>query len=278
MTTIASRVKKILAIVDEIKSAIEEKGVSVPDSAIFPEIPDYISQIVSIEGLNFTEIITDTFSGTVTEEIPDVTHISDGFSGTITDSQILFNTSGFTIVGAPSISDDGLVSGFSTSNYISIPKSDIFTTAFPDFVMQCRFKTGSSSSAQAIIHGEKGVNLEMTSAKALTCYNWGKATTNTIYTPEDNTWYIIEIIGNSEESTKTYNLYSDNKAELLATVVLTDTSTDFTNTSYNFYLGLSSYNSGIPFAGTIDINNTYINNTTDGIYWKPSVSIEDLTL
>ncbi len=84
MTSIASRVKKILAIVEEIKAAIEEKGVSVPDSAIFPEIPDYISQIVSIEGLNFTEIITDYF-GQITDTIPDTIYSSSSFNQ-ITDT------------------------------------------------------------------------------------------------------------------------------------------------------------------------------------------------
>lgn len=83
MTTIAPRIKKILAIVEELKEAIINKGVDVPETALFPELPDYIKQIVTLD-FDFTEIITDTF-GSITDEIPDTIYSSSTFNQ-ITDT------------------------------------------------------------------------------------------------------------------------------------------------------------------------------------------------
>lgn len=84
MTSIAPRIKKILAIVEELKEAVRNKGVDVPETALLPALPSYINQIVTVEGLNFTEIITDTF-GQITDEIPDTAYVLSTF-GQITDT------------------------------------------------------------------------------------------------------------------------------------------------------------------------------------------------
>ncbi len=83
MTSIAPRIKKILAIVEELKEAITNKGVDVPETALFPELPTYIKQIVTLD-FDFTEIITDTF-GQILTTIP-VTAYSTSTLGQITDT------------------------------------------------------------------------------------------------------------------------------------------------------------------------------------------------
>ena len=83
MTSIAPRIKKILAIVEQLKEAVRNKGVDVPETALFPELPDYINQIVTLD-FDFTEIITDTF-GQITDTIPDTIYSTSTF-GQITDT------------------------------------------------------------------------------------------------------------------------------------------------------------------------------------------------
>lgn len=156
-----------------------------------------------------------------------------------------------TLVGSPTVSN-GVVSGFSTSNYLIIPndyKSNDATYVF-------KFTTGSSfSSQQVVVHGEFLLNIEITTGKAVQFYNWGSGTSYTLFTAQANKAYWVKVVING--TSKTYSYSTDGKT-FSGSKTITDTSINPSNTSYTFRLGLSSYNSSSPFLGSIDLKECYI--------------------
>lgn len=63
---------------------------------------------------------------------------------TVVVTEEVFDQSKFTIVGSPTITDDGIASGFSTSNYIKVPKLSSIPSSLE---IQCTFKGSSTSQA-----------------------------------------------------------------------------------------------------------------------------------
>ena len=155
------------------------------------------------------------------------------------------------IVGSPTVKD-GVVSGFSTSNYLVLDnkyKSNNATYVF-------KFTTGDNiTTQQCVVHAELLFNLEMTTNGQLDTWLFGSQTSKILFTLNTNTtyWVKVEIDGNS----KTYSYSTDGQNfNLIGTYE--DTGMDVSNTSYQFRLGLSSYELVRAFLGSIDLKECYI--------------------
>lgn len=148
--------------------------------------------------------------------------------------------------------DDGVVSNFSTQNYASITNNSTYKN---NNIYIFDFTTGSNvSSTQNVFHSEYFLNLEVSSNK-LSSYSWS-GSTNTLKSIEPNTHYTIKVVISNSNTKTFYELDEDGTENQL--LVMTDTGMDFNNTSYNTFIGLSSYNQDSPFLGTMDFKNCSI--------------------
>lgn len=156
-----------------------------------------------------------------------------------------------TVVGSPTVSN-GVVSGFSTSNYLTIDNK-YKDNNYVEYVF--KFTTGSSFSAQqCVVHAEYFINIEITTSGAVQYYSWGGKASTTLFTATANSTYWVKIIING--ISKTYS-YSTDGVTFTGSKTFTDSGLQPSNTSYQFRLGLSSYNSTNPFLGSIDVSNCY---------------------
>lgn len=148
--------------------------------------------------------------------------------------------------------DDGVASNFSRQNYASITNNSTYKNN-NTYVFD--FTTGSNVSAtQNVFHSEYFLNLEVSSNK-LSSYSWS-GSTQTLKNIEPNKHYVIKVVI-SNTNTKTFYEVNDDGTENQL-FVMTDTGMDFNNTSYNTFIGLSSYNQDSPFLGTMDFKNCSI--------------------
>lgn len=149
--------------------------------------------------------------------------------------------------------DDGVVSNFSTQNYASITNNSTYKN---NNIYIFDFTTGSDvSSTQNVFHSEYFLNLEVSNNK-LSSYSWSGSTQTLKNNIEPNKHYTIKVVI-SNSNTKTFYEVNDDGTENQL-YVMADTGMDFNNTSYNTFIGLSSYNSDSPFLGTMDFKNCSI--------------------
>lgn len=142
--------------------------------------------------------------------------------------------------------DDGVASNFSRQNYASMPNNSTYKN---NNIYIFDFTTGSNvSSTQNVFHSEKFLNLEVGDNK-LTSYSW-LGSTQTLKNIEPNNHYTIKVVI-SNSNTKTFYEVNDDGTENQL-FVMTDTGMSFNDTSYNTFIGLSSYNQDSPFLGTMD--------------------------
>lgn len=145
--------------------------------------------------------------------------------------------------------DDGIVSNFSRENYASITNNSTYKN---NNIYIFDFTTGSNvSSTQNIFHSEYFLNLEVSSNK-LSSYSWS-GSTNTLKSIEPNKHYTIKVVISNSNTKTFYEIAEDGTENQL--LVMTDTGMNFNNTSYNTFIGLSSYNQDSPFLGTMDFKN-----------------------
>lgn len=156
-----------------------------------------------------------------------------------------------TVIGSPTIRN-GVVSGFSTSNYLVLDNSYKSETN-AEYVF--KFTTGSSFSAQqTVVHAEYFINLEILTSRAVTFYSWSSKTTTTLFTASANTTYWVKILVNGKS--KTYN-YSTDGVTFTGDVTFTDSSINYNDYRYQFRLGLHSVYQSNPCLGSIDLPNCY---------------------
>lgn len=158
-----------------------------------------------------------------------------------------------------SVKDDkGVLSGFSESNCATVTNGRLNNS---EYVV--KFTTGSDvSTTQAIFHAQKLLNLEMKSGKFST-YNWGTTKDVSFFTAVANTTYWFKV--NVLDNTRTYEYSTDGKTYTQLSTITDSAMT--VNEDYVFTFGLSSSSASSPFAGSIDLNESYINVNGER-YWS----------
>jgi len=157
---------------------------------------------------------------------------------------------GYTVVGSPTITD-GVVSGFSRGNYLSLPQN----LESDNLEMVIDFTTGNSITQYETIFLNRSIfDLEVNISGRLTSYNWETSSYYIVILETDylvNTNYKVKI----KRSGNTISFaYSKNGGAFIdrGSFTITKTATNlpcFGNSSVN----LSRY-----FNGSINMNNTYI--------------------
>lgn len=177
----------------------------------------------------------------------------------------------FTTTGSPTISADGIVSGFSRYNYISLP--EIFNPGASTWEQQIKFTTGSSLSySHQRLTGtptdmKGGANIVIQSDKLEL---WLTSTNNSwnIYTGDypsasilqTNTTYWVKLIFDGSKYVLSYSTDGTSFTD----IITVNNSTAVTSTQAMSF-GAGSGNS--PFYGSIDLSESYIN--IDGsLWWK----------
>jgi len=168
---------------------------------------------------------------------------------------------GYTVVGSPTITD-GVVSGFSSGNYLTIPETNL---DLKNTVFHCKFKTGNDlTTPQSIMQfGRTGQTLPMLfyidSNKAW-CFYSGKNTGANAYTRIEiilsaNTEYEIEF---GTKNTKRYLKFGF--VGNMQNISLTAGTDENWNGSIAkpTYFGNAGTSLTTAFSGSIDLNNTYI--------------------
>lgn len=82
--SISNQLIKLNDIKTAIREALAAKGAAINETTLFSQYAALIKKLTGIEGLNFTEIITDYF-GQITDTIPDTIYSSSSFNQ-ITDT------------------------------------------------------------------------------------------------------------------------------------------------------------------------------------------------
>lgn len=155
------------------------------------------------------------------------------------------------IYGSPTIAD-GVVSGFSSANYLQLDNS-LKSTNNAEYVF--KFMTGNSTTHQYIAHAEYFINIEID--EYVVFYNWSGKTSVALFKPELNTTYWVKILVNG--TSKTFS-YSTDGVTYTGDKTITDSSMIYNNyKNYLFKLGFSSsVSTEPPFLGSIDLPECYI--------------------
>lgn len=149
----------------------------------------------------------------------------------------------YTEVGTPTISADGIASGFSSSNYLT--NSTVVLTNSNTIKIQGRFKTNTLQNSDASILGIYGWDANFGCNNTALYASFGGASVNSSLTLEANTEYdyILEY-NNSSFALSVKKISSSNYT--------TTTGTASSSFSYSgFTLGNGT---GGPFSGSIDLN------------------------
>ena len=162
---------------------------------------------------------------------------------------------GYTVVGSPTITD-GVVSGFSSANYLNLGANVPYSN---NFEMVFKFTTGTIGTTQAIFEGttsNTGATIIIsTNGKLFVSAGNGSWIVNTAGTTvlSANTTYYIKFsyknnVYKLELSTDNVNWNTEISVESSSTI----------STTSNKSIGYSTRFSGRVFTGSIDMNNTYI--------------------
>jgi hypothetical protein len=187
------------------------------------------------------------------------------------DAKSEYTYDNFTTTGSPTIRADGIVSGFSRYNYISLPK--IFNPGASTWEQQIKFTTGSSLSYQyqrltgAPTDMKSGANIVIQTDKLGIWLTSTNSSWN-IYTGDNpsasilqtNTTYWVKLIFDGSKYVLSYSTDGTNFTD----VITANSSTAITSTqAMSFGTGSGNY----PFYGSIDLSESYIN--VDGsLWWK----------
>lgn len=238
MGSIADKLTYLQETKTAIKNAIVTKGVTINDTDTFRSYADKISSI------------------------------SSGSAGTplVIDSLPAF------IVGSPN-NDSGIVSGFEDNNYVDDKQYD--TLVGKSYYIKFRFTGNSIPNQSCIIHGEKLLNLEVSTSGQMTAYNFKAGRNITLLNSiEFNTWYYAiitmeEIAGQYSSTNKKYYIstisYNHAKANGLKETFVDDS---YHGNARSTFFGRSSYAAGSAATTlVIDFNDTCIKyNDSDTIY------------
>ena len=166
-------------------------------------------------------------------------------------------------IGTPNFYE-GKLWGFSTNSYVSLPKSWRSTNNW-EFVT--KFKINSFNTATVIWHAERFANLEISAnTGSVNEYNFQNGRSYEIFTAELDKWYWVKCIVNG--TTKTY-FVSEDGINYQQKISQTDASIN-PSSSYEFRVGLSSYDGSRPFTnGIIDLTGCYLKINNE-LLWKGS--------
>lgn len=207
------------------------------------EIGDVSAKVTTLEGQ------VGDISTTVDSNTTDIENLKK------TKNDNIFDISKFTVVGSPMISDDGIASGFSTSNYLKINQSIDFTKPFEIYGS---FITGSNISTEQFIFS---TTIDTNLAFGMQVYTNGYLY---IYFPKsDNTRFIktIKLAVNSKYNYKLYYTGTELKLDVNNTTY-TIASSNFSPKIATFInLGVARYPNQ-PYLGYIDLKQFSI--TVDG--------------
>lgn len=158
-----------------------------------------------------------------------------------------------TVKGSPTVSK-GVMSGFSTSNYLDISvayKKSKATYVFK--FTQTAFPATNVSSYLA--HSENFLDLLISPNGILKIYTWGNNLYSNIVSLELNKayWVKVEINGTSLKCST-----STDGVNYTARTTQTDSKINPSNTTYPIRLGLSSATTKEPLLGSIDLRECYI--------------------
>ncbi len=176
-----------------------------------------------------------------------------------------------TIIGSPTI-NGGVVSGFSTSNYIEL-EDKYKSTHNAEYVF--KFTTSSDvATSQSAIHTEFLFNIDIGSSK-MQIYNYGiNKNTPFIDSISANTTYWIKIY--IEGSSKTYS-YSTDGITYTGHTTIIDEGMKPEDTTYHITLGEISIAADRPFFGSIDLSESYIKINNETV-WQGEVNTGYITL
>jgi hypothetical protein len=158
-----------------------------------------------------------------------------------------------TVKGSPTLIN-GVINGFSTSNYLDVSysyKSNNATyvikftpTAFP-----------ATNTVAYLVHSENFLGLLMSPSGSLNIYTWGDNKHSVITNLELNKsyWVKVEINGTSLRCSS-----STDGVNYTYRVTGTDTKINPSNTTYSIRIGLSSATTKEPFLGSIDLKECYM--------------------
>lgn len=180
----------------------------------------------------------------------------------------------YTVVGSPTISDDGIASGFSTSNYL---RGYVFSPESSAWKIKFTFMTASTVSAGHLYtstNSVNGVNIIINNGNKLglhlsnngTSYNICDISTDDVLQANTRYYAIAEFDGNS-----TYKLSCSTDGINFITKSVTSSQALPSNTSTMGIIGCSTY-FGSAFGGSIDLNSfeIYVN---DELVYQPCLKI-----
>ena len=198
-----------------------------------------------------------TISGASTDvQYPSAKCIYDNFGSYIFPSI----TSNVTLVGTPTL-NNGVLSGFSTSNYAKLPEIFPSTLSSQDWEFVIPFIATSLSSKQnPMCSDDYGIGFCINTNGTLSWYissngsSWNIANgTSSTLTVQANTQYYFKL---GRTSGTTYLAVSTNK-DNYTNYLTTNTSFSLQNTHFKF--GISRSNSDPATYGSIDLKDSYIN-------------------
>ena len=223
-------------------------------SKINSEITTVANEVVQVQGdVASLDANVSTIKPIVESNTTDIENLKN------TKNNNIFDISKFTVVGSPTITDDGIASGFSSSNRLTISNIPTFDKPFK---VSFKVKTGDLSSRQSSFYSNGGDYYN-----ALSVYGGTNTLLVTTLRVSDNTMYNLSVAGLSSYTSYTgffswsgteYRLHLDG---------------GFTDAVYQSSLALSTassttvklgclYTNEVPFTGSIDLSQFSI--TVDG--------------
>lgn len=157
-----------------------------------------------------------------------------------------------TTIGSPT-NNNGVLSGFSASNYAEIPNGRQNDNA--EYVV--KFTTSSDvTTSQVIFHSENLVCIEVKNNYCV-YYDWGAKSIKNLFTVNADSTYWVKVLVNGNVKTYSYSTDGNIFNEVLS---FTDTGVNI-SASYPARFGNNSNDSYLTtmFLGTIDLNECYIN-------------------
>jgi hypothetical protein len=169
------------------------------------------------------------------------------------------------VVGSPTISSDCIASGFSSSNYMTLPidyaSTDGYTYIF------CFTPVANTSSYQLVLSKEYFISITINIDASVLAYNWGTSSNVSLFTATYGTKYWVKTYINGTNKIVSYSTDGKNYTQVAS---FTDTSIDPSSTKNNnglFFIGLSSSENARPVAGTIYLDQCYIYDSKGNIVW-----------
>lgn len=182
----------------------------------------------------------------------------------------------FTKIGSPTISQDGLLSNITKSNYLKLPSN--FNSGNNSWEILFKVKTSSDiSSEQNWIGATAGVNwtyplwrLENGNVSLYLSSNgssWDICANESIFSIETNTWYWLKLTFTGSS----YNAsYSTNGTEYTLAYTLNSSTPIYQNQLWTIGTNYWNSNNGVqyPWTGTIDLSESYIK-INNKFWWLP---------